>query len=227
MTRKLILPAALLAFAAGCGGGGSTAAKRGSGASEGASPKSAARVFADLEARLLAAKAFRFKATITSTGAVTSRLEGAATVGAEAVNLAFVGEVEGNNMTIFLDADAETMKGGSGQMGFESARAEALQEALAIGLTRMGILHNLAVLGSGKPPDRARGGVSSWVVVSNERFDGKALAFDIAVGGQPAAVAKLWLDETTGLPVRREQTVSFPSGTMTAVEEYEGFSVEE
>jgi len=46
---------------------------------------------------------------------------------------------------------------------FDEPVPPEVREALVIGLTRMGILHNLARLVAGVPPDRASGGVRDWV----------------------------------------------------------------
>jgi outer membrane lipoprotein-sorting protein len=75
-----------------------------------------------------------------------------------------------------------------------------------------------------------KGGVRDWVEVSDFRLgeseaaDATATAtisFSITVAGQPAGEATLWFDEETGLPLRREQTVEFETGTMTVLEVYE------
>ena len=47
------------------------------------------------------------------------------------------------------------------------------------------------------------------------------ITFGLVVSGQPAGEATLWFDESTGLPVQREQTVDFETGMMTVTEVYE------
>ena len=47
------------------------------------------------------------------------------------------------------------------------ATPPALNEAIVIGLTRMGHLHNIAVLTGGLPPDHSDGGAADWVRVAN------------------------------------------------------------
>lgn len=94
----------------------------------------------------------------------------------------------------------------------------------------MGVLHNLAMLVGGAPPDHAAGGVEDWVQTVDHRRpvpsgpppgpDGEAVTFGLVVGGEPSGTATLWLDDR-GVPVRREQTVEFPEGVMRVVERYE------
>ena len=40
----------------------------------------------------------------------------------------------------------------------------------------------------------------------------------LVVAGQPSGSATLWLDDRTGLPLEREQTVRFDTGTMRLIE---------
>jgi hypothetical protein len=110
------------------------------------------------------------------------------------------------------------------------ATPDGLNEAIVIGMTRMGILHNLAQLVGGQPPDHMEGGVRDWArVVAIEssadeddaghpllRFD-----FGLVVAGQPSGTASLWIDAVSRLPLRREQTVQFASGEMKVIEVYE------
>ena len=58
-----------------------------------------------------------------------------------------------------------TLKGPRGEKKIETPKET--REALLIGLTRMGILHNLAQLSAGFPPDHSAGGVKEWVVAKN------------------------------------------------------------
>jgi hypothetical protein len=103
-------------------------------------------------------------------------------------------------------------------------RPEHLREALVIGLTRMGILHNIARLTGDAAPDHADGGVAEWVVAerlraADERQADAGIEFDITVSGQPAGAAVLTTG-SDGLPAIRRQTVHFPEGDMHIVERY-------
>ena len=60
--------------------------------------------------------------------------------------------------TLRLVSDGERMAGGrSSEIGFDTTTAPALREAFAIGISRMGILHNLTRLYTGNPPEYADG----------------------------------------------------------------------
>ena len=87
----------------------------------------------------------------------------------------------------------------------------------------MGVLHNIAMLSGGAPPDHANGGVDDWVKTVEHRHpegSGSGVMFDLVVDGTPSGSATLWIDEQ-GQPLRREQRVDFPEGTMIVVERYE------
>jgi hypothetical protein len=120
------------------------------------------------------------------------------------------------------------MTGGTEQRSFEGDTPDHLRTALVLGLTRMGILHNLARLNGGRPPDHGDGNVREWVVPRdvtwlgvNEGNDSpRGVRFAIEVAGARTAEASLWLDRE-GWPQRRTQTVRFPGGEMQVTEEYE------
>jgi hypothetical protein len=87
----------------------------------------------------------------------------------------------------------------------------------------MGMLHNLAMLSAGAPPDGTDGQIRDWVQARNFSYDEttKALRFEIVVSGTPSGEVELWVDENTGFPTQRKQTVHFPEGDMFVEEVYE------
>ena len=139
--------------------------------------------------------------------------------------------------TLRLVSDGERMTGGrSSEIGFDTTTPPALREAFAIGLTRMGVLHNLARLYTGNPPDHADGGIDDWVQVhSFEWLEPEVVArkltrpmhFTIRIDGEDTAEATLYLQRETGLPLRRVQTVRFAGGLMTIDERYTGWAEKE
>lgn len=192
----------------------------------------AEELFYGLEEKLLQGTAWVVRAQTTSEGAFESSLSGA--VALRQGNIARIeinGSFGGKPVDAFLISDGTVLLYGDAQLGsFEDAAPWALNEAIIIGMTRMGLLHNFALLTAGDPPDRATGGVRDWVEVTDFRLgeiesinDGSALpvTFGLIVSGQPAGEATLWFDESTGLPVQREQTVDFETGMMTVTEVYE------
>lgn len=102
-------------------------------------------------------------------------------------------------------------------------REPFVSRAVSIGLTRMGVLHNLARLVAGKEPDHSDGSVRDWVRAENIEFvdgDPDRIRFDIVVDGSRAGDVVVTVDPASGRPLRREQTVEFVEGTMTVVEIY-------
>lgn len=184
-----------------------------------------------LEARLLRAPAAGIRYTIRAEGVITASLTGTLRLGAGSeVELLARGTFAEAAVTLSLRSDGRRMEGGSGERTFRGGAPPALREALVIGLTRMGLLHNLARLSAGSPPDHAEGGVSEWVRVGEVKGDDAPglldaglveLGFPIFVSGKRSAEATLWMDLASGLPLRREQVVRFPNGEMRVVEEYE------
>lgn len=139
--------------------------------------------------------------------------------------------------TLRFVSDGERMVGGrSTEIGFDTTTAPALREAFAIGLSRMGMLHNLTRLYTGNPPDHADGGVADWVQVhSFEWLEPEVVArkltrpmhFTIRVDGVDTGEATLYLRRETGLPMRRVQTIRLAGSTMTVDERYTGWAEKE
>lgn len=188
-------------------------------------------MFAGLERRLLDAPSLHVRYTVRSEGAFNSSLSGTLHLTQHpSVDLEAEGVFGDAPATLRLRSDAQAMEGGSAQRTFREATPPALREALILGLTRMGILHNLARLTGGAAPDHASGGIREWVEVrevqrgsnaSGATPDWLALRFPIHVSGARTAEATLWLDRRTGLPVRRQQVVTFPNGSMRVIEQYD------
>ncbi len=189
-----------------------------------------------LEQTLLDAARINVNFDIRAVGAVQASLSGSALIGpGNAARIVADGQFEGTASAIMLAADAKSMHGGNGDLQFESDAAPALREGLVIGLIRMGLLHNLAILSGGAPPDGIDGTVQDWVTYSNvtieadENIGGIAtrrFRFTVVVDGQPSAIADLWVETETGLPVRRVQIVNFADGEMRVLEQYPEFSVD-
>jgi hypothetical protein len=185
---------------------------------------SPAAAFAAFEQMLLVEPRLCIRFRIEATGALASTLEGRARFdhGHAPTTLLAKGEFGGETVDLSLLAARD-------DMWVQRAAAPDpipphLQEALVIGFTRMGLLHNLAMLTARQPPDHGEGGVQDWVKPVNVTGTGP-YAFDILVAGQPSGSAVLHLDER-GLPVRRTQSVEFPSGTMEVVEHYTRFELD-
>lgn len=180
--------------------------------------------FGKLEQRLLQAKKISMRISITSSGAVSSSLKGELRLSEpNQAHLDFKGEFAGNPVEIHLNSRGERMFGGSADKSFREDTPPALNEGPVLGLTRMGILHNLAMLSAGAPPDGTDGQIRDWVQARNFSTDKatRAIRFEIVVSGTPSGEVELWVDEETGMPKRRMQTVHFPEGDMHVEEVYE------
>ncbi len=176
----------------------------------------------ELEALLLSAKSVEVEFHITAEGAITADMRGTLIVEGEQLELSARGQFMTEPLSIELSTVGEELRGGRETDGVLGPRPPALREGILLGLTRMGLLHNVAVLAGGNPPDGTDGGVRDWVqVVDAQSRSGGALHFGIIVGGEPAGSADLQLEG--GLPAVRQQVVQFPGGEMRVVERYYRF----
>lgn len=135
---------------------------------------------------------------------------------------------------IFAGSEVDVMAVSDGERLLWSGAPEpvptppGLRDALVVGFTRMGILHNVARLTAGAPPDHMEGGVRDWVVVAPDSagaapapgLTGEGVARAITVAGVPSGAFRLNFDETGRLPRIRRQAVDFPQGRMEVTERY-------
>jgi hypothetical protein len=182
-------------------------------------------VFEALEQRLLHADTVRLAFDVTATGAAEIEVRGHLALGPDGrAEIRAEGAFAGQPVDLFLETRGGTYAFGATASPADGPVPAHLREALVLGLTRMGILHNIARLSGNAPPDHADGGVADWVVVDGFRWPDAgaaeaAVAFDITVSGQPAGAAVLALGPD-GMPRTRRQTVHFPEGDMEVVERY-------
>jgi hypothetical protein len=182
-----------------------------------------------LEERLLGDGTGQLEFQVRAEGAFEAELSGIVDSGEDRrVELEADGTFGGEFVTLSLTVRGGRLLGGSSDRRFDEPVPPELHEAVVIGLTRMGILHNLARLVGGMPPDRAGGGVQGWVEarevewrVDNVEAGRRGVTFEIWVEDQPAGEAALWLD-AEGELVGRDQVVRFPGGEMVVRERYQG-----
>ena len=181
-----------------------------------------------LENRLLASRELALDFEVTAEGAIDVDLKGSMSMDSGGtVKLHALGVFAGEEVDLSLAAGSGSYEFGRAPNITSGPTPEHLKDAILIGLTRMGILHNLAMLSAGAPPDRADGGVENWVTVEglsllppgDPGMGANSVGFSIMVDGAPAGTASLELDRD-GLPVLRRQTVQFPGGEMTVLERY-------
>lgn len=179
---------------------------------------------------------FAMRFDIASEGAVASRFVGELRVVEETITLRASGTFDGKPVELSLSSDGERLRGGGGAAEISIPRPPELERAVVIGLARMGLLHNLAMLVSGRPPDHADGGVDTWLVATGvvpgvnvgpdepspeaQRQAAQAMSWQIRVEGGHAGDATLWWDPATKMPLERHVIVPFPSGEMRVRERY-------
>jgi hypothetical protein len=189
-----------------------------------------------LENRLLGASRVEFEFAIDSEGSLISHFTGRVRwVRDGEFTLTAEGEFVGQPQQLELRGDANTLTTiVAGSERWSGARPPELVVALVRGLSHMGLLHNLAVLTGGMPPDRSEGGAREWLDADDLELgppetrtgvEVRPLEFVLVVAEQPVGRATLWLD-TNGRPVERRQAVEFPEGEMRVVERYSNFVIE-
>lgn len=180
--------------------------------------------FTALENRLLAAAHVEVEFEIIAEGAYEVDLRGLLIARGPYVYLVAQGMFAGQPTRVELVSTEHELRGGADVGHILGPRPSALEEGILLGLTRMGLLHNLAVLSQNQAPEGVDGEMRSWVQVDDVGIgvDG-SLGFDLIVAGENTGHAKLAFDE--GVPSLREQVVQFPSGKMQVVERYSRFIV--
>ena len=223
MTRKVAGWLGVVALLGAC------ATEEGGEASSGgeAPPATPAEAYASLETTLRSGgPPVRIAFDVGAEGAVSAELTGTLLLGVDGqARVEASGDFAGQPLDVTLISDGDRMFFTGSEGGVETP--PALRDALAIGFTRMGILHNLARLSGAAAPDHADGGVDEWVVVAEgnpldgdlaEIDDEAAVYLDITVAGQPSGSFALQFDGA--LPEVRRQVVEFPQGIMIVTERY-------
>ena len=170
---------------------------------------------------------------VDASGAVEASLRGDLFLGPEgAARLEAQGTFAGRDVDVMAVSDGEQLIWSGAPEAVPTP--QGLRDALVVGLTRMGILHNIARLTAGAPPDHMEGGVRDWVVVSPDASDaapppdlsGEGLALAITVDGVPSGAFRLTFDDAGRLPRLRRQGVDFPTGRMEVTERYPTVAVQ-
>lgn len=180
--------------------------------------------FLALEESLLHTSGGSIAYEATATGAVEVHLSGRLfwTTG-NRVRLESTGTFAGSEFSMLLISDGTVLNLEVNGQSEEVRSPDALNEAVVLGLTRMGVLHNLARLTGGAPPDHADGTLREWLdvdSVSASQNNGRLeFSFIIMVDGKHSGEASLSFDSDT-LPYVRRQTVVFPEGVMQVEESY-------
>jgi hypothetical protein len=189
--------------------------------------ESPAEALSQVEADLMTGEGRTVDFQVVSEGAFSASLQGQVVLGAgDELSLEASGTFGADSVRLWVRGTGDRMMWGNGATSSEDELPPALREAVVIGLVRMGVLHNLARLVSGAPPDRTDGTVRSWVQTEEVRWvpgepeDGaRGIEFGILVSGERSADATVWLD-ADGRLIGRDQVVEFPGGQMRVIERY-------
>lgn len=180
--------------------------------------------FYDLELRLLSAEHVEVEFEITAEGAYEAELRGLLVYHDAFTYLVAQGMFAGKPTRVEMVSTETEVRGGFDVAHILGPLPPALGEGILLGMTRMGLLHNLAVLTQNQMPDGVDGKMREWVQVEEmENADDGGLRFGLIVGGERAG--RVSLKMTDGLPSHREQVVQFPNGEMRVVERYPRFTV--
>jgi hypothetical protein len=173
-----------------------------------------------LEDRLQQAPRVEFDFDVRASGAFTAELHGRLSLDvAGTLRMEAQGSFGAERAQLVWEAAEGRCRGlRDGNLLFD-VETPHLREAVLLGLTRMGILHNLARCFAAAAPDHADTGIGDWLAIQNETAGADSLHFDLDVAGRRAATVGLRLSQD-GLPLRRWQRVDFPGGSMEVREDY-------
>ncbi len=200
-------------------------------ASSPALPEDPARAFAAVEAQLLEAPTILCVSRIRAEGALSAELVCSHALGEGGrARIRASGTFQGRPVELSLVCDGARMRLTTPEGTRDLDAPSDLRAGLVLGLTRMGWLHNVALLFEGEPPDATDGSIRTFTRALDIRggesleIDGRArraLTFGVEVGGAPRAKAVLWVDLESGFPIERWQRVQFPEGEMRVLEAYD------
>ncbi|MGH1345573.1 MAG: hypothetical protein ACRBN8_28675 [Nannocystales bacterium] len=175
----------------------------------------------------------RVRMTVHSDGAVDSTFVGALVMQGDRVALTASGSFAGTPVELSFEADGERMRGKGGAREFDLPQPPGLRDVLAVSLVRMGILHTLAMLSAGQPPDVPEGDVRDWLVVTPQPgaptvavmepfhpdLPTDPVTFRTAVAGEESVTATVWIEDS--ILVERQQETRFGEETMRVLEAFE------
>lgn len=183
--------------------------------------------------RTLVHSAFRARVTVHSTGAVDSTFVGALVMEGDRIALTASGTFAGTPVELSFEADGERMRGKGGARDFDLPQPPELRDVLGVSIVRMGILHTLAMLSVGQPPDVPDGDVRDWLVLApqpgaptvavmepfHRELPSDPVTFRTVVAGDDSVTATVWIED--GVLLERQQETRFGGETLMVLEAYE------
>src|SRR5438067_8102686 len=106
------------------------------------------------------------------------------------------------------------------EKSYDQPTTPGLRDAVVLGLTRMGLLHNVANLTEDLPPDHADKDVRTWLQAVNFRRVKGGVSYAIQIDGKDRGETTLLIDPKTKMPRKRTEVVHFPGGDMRVTETY-------
>jgi hypothetical protein len=195
----------------------------------GTTPEDTARgPFNALEARLLAAENVSFSFRVISEGVISGDLRGTVSASSSgSLTIDASGMFIGRELQMRLTTTSDSLRMVTSEMSNTVARQDETFAAVVLGLTRMGIMHNLAQLSTVSPPDHGDVGMEDWVWVDNfgdaQVGEYMGISFDLFVDGENTSSGIIAIED--GVPVHRRQVVDFPGGSMIVTETYSNFLI--
>jgi hypothetical protein len=205
--------------------------------------KTPQKVLAAMEANLIKMKNRKVKFRTEATGLLRGTFEGEIVFKKDNVlEYRTAGIFGTKDNKLFLSSDGAKLRGGSESKPFEMDCPSGLRSGILIGMSRMGLMHNIARLVGNQPPERTDGTVYQWLEVVDPSFakdhapgtpqaaaelkqhDKKLMVvfYKLTVDGHKnSGDVELWIDTKTNLPTYRSITVHFPQGNMFVTEKYE------
>ncbi len=188
-----------------------------------------------MEAVLLSAKSVSGSFEIESKGENAAKLTGTLRLyDGNALHLTAEGHFKSEGVQLLVDSrdpsgTNRTTTKGPNVFSHRDPPTDKLREAVALGVSRIGLLHNLAKLSLDQPIDHAEGGFAEWVKPlaakdgHSDNVHGEScrrVDFDVEVQGRVVGEASVCVSDVTGLPLHRRQTVHFPAGDMMVSETF-------
>jgi hypothetical protein len=195
----------------------------------------AAERFSMAESALLSGKGMTATFELESKGENFAHMTGTLELGqGNALHLVAEGNFKSDPVQLELDSrdstgTTRTTTKGPSVSSHRDPPASKLRESVTIGLTRMGLMHNLALLSMDQQLEHVEGGMDEWVKAlelkdgAAETINGEAcrrVEFVVQVETQKMGDASLCISDVTGLPLQRNSTIHFPTGDMTLVETF-------
>jgi len=180
-----------------------------------------------VEERLMEATASRVDFVVTASGPLDGNLTGSLLLGEGGeARLTGEGTLRGQEVGLLLVSDGMRMHVSNGDETLEAATPAALKEALVVGFTRTGVIHNLLRLADLLPPDHAEGQVGSWARTTDIHREEKGnLAFGVEMDGATMGPVVLFMATGTELPGERRQTLTVDEGESDVTEIYGAVSI--